>query len=265
MSPRGAARLLPLALFAALLSAADFTSLQPQGYLSDFAGVVRNPAQRQAVESYLKRVEDATGAQIALVTVPSLDGEPIEDVANLLYRKWGIGQKKSNEGVLLLLAVRDRRSRLEVGYGLEPVLPDGSAGDILRAMRPALRNNDYGAAMLAAAETLGTRIAQSKNVTIANEPLRRAPRQQHQEPFPWPAIAFGLILLLIVASKLGGRRGVRGGRRGHPGAVFFPPFMGGGWGGGGSSGGGFGNYDSGGGFGGFGGGDAGGGGASSDW
>ena len=73
-----------------------------------------------------------------------------------------MGQKGKNEGILLLLSIEDRRSRLEVGYGLEPILPDGLSGSILRQMRPALRQGDYGDAMLAAAETIGDTIAQAK-------------------------------------------------------------------------------------------------------
>ncbi len=96
------------------------------------------PAKSQ-LEAYCTAVEQATGAQMALVTIPSLEGEPIEDVANTIFRAWGVGQKGKNEGILLLLAIDDRRSRLEVGYGLEPILPDGLDGSILREMRPALR------------------------------------------------------------------------------------------------------------------------------
>ena len=67
------------------------------------------------------------------------DAEMIDEVANKLYIQWGVGKKTTNEGALFLFAIRDRKSRLEVGYGLEPYVPDGSAGDVLRAMRPALR------------------------------------------------------------------------------------------------------------------------------
>jgi uncharacterized protein len=79
---------------------------------------------------------------MALVTIATLEGEPIEDVANTIFRAWGVGQKGKNEGILLLLSIGDRRSRLEVGYGLEPILPDGLAGSILREMRPALRQGN---------------------------------------------------------------------------------------------------------------------------
>src|SRR5581483_1331116 len=117
-------------------------------------------------------VERSTGAQVALVTVPSLEGEPIEDVANTIFRAWGVGQKGKDEGILLLLAIRDRRSRLEIGYGLEPILPDGLDGSILREMRPALRQQRYGEALIAAADTLGNAIAAAKHVTL-NAPLQR--------------------------------------------------------------------------------------------
>ncbi|MGB9606763.1 MAG: TPM domain-containing protein, partial [Bryobacteraceae bacterium] len=119
------ARLAVCALALAPPAAAfDFTALKPEGYVSNFARVL-DPASRQRLEQYCARLEKATGVQLALVTIPSLQGEPIEDVANALFRAWGVGSKRSNEGILLLLAIGDRRSRLEVGYGLEPVIPDG--------------------------------------------------------------------------------------------------------------------------------------------
>src|SRR6185369_7156873 len=113
--------------------AVDWKALKPEGYVSDFAHVV-DATSRRSLEQYCERVEKLTGAQIALVTIPTLEGEPIEDVANTIFRAWGIGQKGKNEGIMLLLVVRDRRSRLEVGYGLEPILPDGLSGDVLREM-----------------------------------------------------------------------------------------------------------------------------------
>jgi len=252
-----------LALLAANAGAADFAALQPQGYVSDFARVVK-PDARNALEDYCKRVEDSTGVQIALVTIPSLQGEPVEDVANLLFRKWGVGQKKTNEGILVLLSIQDRRSRVEVGYGLEPYIPDGFAGSVLRGMTASLRTGDYGAAFAQAAETIANRVAQAKNVQISNDPIRRVPRPAPRASIPLPLILLGAFGLLLLLSKMGG--GGRGGRGG-----FVPPiFFGGGWGGGGyrSSGGGFGGYggwSGGGGFGGFGGGDSGGGGASGSW
>ena len=123
-----------LGLCACAGRAVDWKALQPQGYVSDFAGVI-DPASKAQLEAYGGVVEQSTGAQMALVTIASLEGEPIEDVANTIFRAWGVGQKGKNEGILLLLSIGDRRSRLEVGYGLEPILPDGLAGSILREMR----------------------------------------------------------------------------------------------------------------------------------
>src|SRR5207253_10704518 len=113
-----------LALSLAPAFAVDWKALKPQGYVSDFGGVI--DAQSKAeLENYCGRVEQQTGAQIALVTIQSLSGEPIDDVANTIYRAWGVGKKGKDEGSLLLLAISDDRSRLEVGYGLQPLVPDG--------------------------------------------------------------------------------------------------------------------------------------------
>ncbi len=256
---RRALRLLPLLVCLAGISwARDFTALKPQGYVSDFARVV-DPRSRAALERYCARLEKATGVELALVTIDTLDGEPVEDVANALFRAWGIGKKGTNEGLLLLLAIRDRRHRLEVGYGLEAILPDGYAGSVLREMRPALREGRYGDALSAAAHTLGTRIAAAKGVQLDAQdlPPRRPPPAA--EGIPWPVLVGAGVLLLLLL--LGGGGSILpwlliGSAMRHRGGGF------------GSSGGGFGGYDSAGGFGGFGGfggGDSGGGGASSSW
>jgi len=251
MRLRNSLGLCALLLTAALASAADWGALQPQGYVSDFAGVI-DRGSRQSIDAYCAAVEKATGAQLAFVTLPNLDGEPVEDVANLLFRKWGIGQKGQNNGALLLLSVQDRRSRLEVGYGLEPILPDGSAGSLLREMRPSLRQGRFGEAMLTAAHQIGEKIAHEKGVQIDPVVRPRRPVARPNQGMPWPAILIGLLVVLFLFSQGGG------------GPWWLLPMM---MNGGGSRGrgGGFGGYDSGGGFGGFGGGDAGGGGASSDW
>ena len=256
-----------LLLWTALCATAvDFGALKTKGYVSDFAGVL-DPGVVAELNSYCARVEQATGAQIALVTLPSLEGEPIEDVANLLYRKWGVGNQKTNEGVLLLLSIGDRRSRLEVGYGLEPLIPDGYAGSVVREMRPALRQRDYGQALAAAASLLGEKIAQSKGVSIGQKtPLRQANRQTERMPFGPLVVVAGLVLLMLLfggGRRPGGPSGFGGGGGGFLMGMLLGNLMSGG--GRTHSGGGFGGYDSGDSFGGFGGGDSGGGGASSDW
>lgn len=249
--------------------AVDWKALKPQGYVSDFAGVV-DAASKAELESYAARVKQATGAELAFVTVQSLQGEPIEDVANDLFRAWGIGRKGEDDGALVLLAIADRKSRLEVGGGLGGAVPDGMAGLLLDDMRPALRQNQYGPALLAAAERLGSTIAQSKGVTIAPPAAQYRVRRSAPDSIPWPLILFGIFFLLLLLRRGGGNRfgGGGGGGGGFWTGLLLGQILNAGRGGGGRDGGGFGGFDSGGsggGFGGFGGGDSGGGGASSDW
>jgi uncharacterized protein len=250
--------------------AVDWKALKPQGYVSDFAGVV-DQASRAELESYAARVKQATGAELAFVTVQSLQGEPIEDVANDLFHAWGIGRKGEDDGALVLLSVGDHKSRLEVGGGLGGAIPDGMAGLLLDDMRPALRQGQYGAAFVAAAERLGSTIAQSKNVALPPPAAQFHVRPSTRDSIPWPLILFGIFFLLLLI-RGGGNRFGGGGGGGH--GFWTGMLLGtllnsgrGGYGGG-RDGGGFGGFDSGGGgggFGGFGGGDSGGGGASSDW
>jgi uncharacterized protein len=247
-----------MALLVSAAPAADFGALKPQGYVSDFAGVV-DPSVRAALNRYCAAVERSTGVQMALVTLPTLEGEPIEDVANLLFRRWGVGAKGKDEGLLLLLVIGDRRSRLEVGYGLEPIIPDGFAGSLLRQMRTALAARHYGDALAEAARTIGARLAQAKGVSVGSSEHvpRRRPRSA---AIPWPLLLGGLGVLAWLLSLAGRSRGAGGG--------LLPALLLGQLAGrsfGGSGRGGFGGYDSGDSFGGFGGGDSGGGGASSNW
>jgi uncharacterized protein len=259
-----ASRLCVLAALAAgTLTAVDWKSLRPEGYVSDFAHVV-DPQSKAALEQYCSAVEQSTGAQIALVTIPSLENEPIEDVANTIFHSWGVGSKGKNEGIMLLLSVGDRRSRLEVGYGLEPIIPDGFAGSVLDDIRPALREQHYGEALMAAAQTIGTTIAKGKGVNI-NAQMPRVVHQHTRNTIPWPLILGGIFLVIWLMRSGGSGAGYGGGGGGGflPGLILGSTMGRSTWGG--RSGGGFGGYDSGDGFGGFGGGDSGGGGASSDW
>ncbi len=250
--------------------AVDWKALKPQGYVSDFAGVV-DQGSRAELESYAARVKQATGAELAFVTVQSLEGEPIEDVTNDLFHAWGIGQKGEDNGALVLLAIQDHKSRLEVGGGLGGAVPDGMAGLLLDDMRPALRQNQYGPAFLAAAVRLGSTIAQSKGVTVAAPAAQYRVRPSTRDSIPWPLILFGIFFLLLLLRRGGGNRfGGGGGGGGFWTGLLLGQVLNAGRGGfgGGRDGGGFGGFDSGGGgggFGGFGGGDSGGGGASSDW
>jgi uncharacterized protein len=254
---------LTLALLLALAVTAwgiDTKKLQPTGYVNDFSNTL-DATSKQTLEDYCANLERVTGVQMAIVLVNTLDGEPVEDVANRLYRQWGIGKKGKDEGILILLAVKDRKSRAEIGYGIEPIISDGAAGGILRQIRPILQQGNYGGALLAAAQQMGTVIAQSKGVELGGaEPIRVTGRQPRQPSIPFPLILLGLFFLLWLL----GRGGRGGSGTGFLTGMILGNMMGGrggGWGGGGFGGGGGG----GGGFGGFGGGDSGGGGASGGW
>ena len=204
-------------------------------------------------------MEQLTGAQVALVTIKSLDGQPIEDVTNALYRQWGVGKKGKDEGIMFLLAIQDHRDRVEVGYGLEPILPDGLDGSISRSIQPLLRQGAYGPAIISAAQRIGSTIARAKGITPQASARPRYRETSRGRGLPWPAIIIGIVVLLFLM-----RSGGRGGG-GFLAGMLLGNLLGGGRGGGWGSGGGFGGGGGGGGFGGFGGGDSGGGGASGSW
>ena len=255
-------------LFCAFAFAAglDTSKLKPTGYVNDFAHVIDAGSAAQ-IEAYCGNVERATGAQFAIVTVDSLEDEPVEDVAVRLFKDWGIGKKETNEGLLILLAIKDHKNRVEVGYGLEPIVPDGYAGGVLRGIRPILRQGNYGGALLAAAEQFGQRIADAKGVTIEGQARRQNPsRDSNGGGFLGVVIAFALLMLFL--RVMSGRGGGGGGVGGFLTGMLLGNLLGGGrrgWGGGGFGGGGGGCWGGGGGFGGFGGGSSGGGGASGGW
>ncbi len=132
-------------LLAAGVGLAQGTLPKSTGYVNDFAAIL-DPQTRAALEQRLKQVETRTSSEIAVATVTSLDGMSIEEYANRLFKAWGVGQEKTDNGVLILVAPNDREMRIEVGYGLEGVLPDGLAGEIRDAQfLPRFRDNDYAA------------------------------------------------------------------------------------------------------------------------
>ena len=266
-----AAVCLTLLLFASAVARGEKTDqLKPQGYVNDFAGVLSASAKAQ-LTALCSEVQQKTGAQIAVVTVKSLDGQAVEDYTIDLATKWGVGPKQSASGVMILYAIEDRKSRVEVGYGLEPILPDGKVGGFMREAVTMLRNNDYDSALLLVTRRVADVIAADKGVTLTGSspaPMRGAPRQD--TGWSIGQILLLLFIIFVVYSVMRGSGG--GGRsnytRGGGSGWWIGPMIGsgmgggrGGWGGGGFGGGGGG----GGGFGGFGGGSFGGGGASGSW
>jgi uncharacterized protein len=278
----------PLLVFIAILICADLSFALAQqkkfpaytGHVNDFANIL-DQQTKQKLELWLSNFEQMTGTQIAVVMVTSLEGRPLEDYTNELYRDWGIGAKTGehkDKGALLLVALEDRKTRLEVGYGLEGDLPDGLAGEIIRRMRPDLQQGQYSKAMTTGVRTLLDTLAEKWNVNIAGIEDRRysyhAPAQGGGGGMGLFCVLIGIVLffLMIAAISKANRRGGGKGGGSRPGASdmwwLFPIIFnsGGGSFGGGSWGNTGGGGDSGGsGWGGFGGGSSGGGGASDSW
>src|SRR5438270_6534012 len=258
-------------LGAARAHAEDIKSIHPTGYVTDLAGVIGTDKTAK-LEALCTELEKKTGAQMAIVTVRSLDGESVEYYAVDLFKQLGVGSKKDNRGVLLLVAPHEHKYRIEVGYGLEPVINDARAGDAGRAMVPYLRQGDYGKATEIAAWQLAKYLADDSGVTLTGQPPAVRNRDGRADNANWGVwLVLGLILLFAAIGSLSSRSGGRrGGGSGGGGLLWFLLGMladsagrrsGRDWGRGGWSGGGFGGGGGGGGggFGGFGGGSSGGG------
>ena len=251
--PRPALILSLALLFALPLAAAQTDALlerlEPQGYVSDFAGVMGE--QRTALEALLGELEQKTGSQIAVVALPSLDGGDRDDFAVRLFERWSIGQAGEDSGLLILTVIEDREIRIEVGYGLEPIIPDGLAGRIIdEQIVPYFRQDQYGLGLISGAATVASIIAADAGVELtgAGAIATQQPQATPRSPLGiLIRIAFFILLIPILIQNpwlallllSGGRGGFYGG-------------------------GGFGR-GRGGGFGGFGGGMSGGGGAGRSW
>jgi uncharacterized protein len=258
----------------AFARAEDINKIQPTGYVIDLAGVIK-PDTKAQLEAMCLELQQKTGSQLAIVTVKSLDGNEPAQYANDLFKHLGVGAKKQDDGVLLLVAPNDRKYWVEVGYGLEPVINDARAGDAGRLMPPYFRAGDYNGGITAAAWQLAKYIADSKGVTLTGQPQIRKVKQSNDSGNLWVWLVLAIILFMILAGSSSGgssSAGPRGGGTGSSGWWIGPVIggmagrRGGGWGGsGGGFGGGGGWGGGGGGFGGFGGGGSGGGGAGGGW
>jgi uncharacterized protein len=240
--------------------AEPLAQLKATDYVNDFAHVLDQPTIGQ-MDEICRQIDEKAHAQIAVVTIHSLDGADIESYSVDLFHQWGVGSKSTNRGVLILYAIDDHRARVEVGYGLEPILPDGKVGGFQREAIPLMKSGNDSQALLLVTSRVAQVIAQDAGAQLTSPQPQPAPSEPRQQPGKGMSLG-GVILLIVVvlivlATPLrsilfailfsgmfgGGGGGYRGG---------------GGWGGGGFGGGG-------GGFGGFGGGSSGGGGASSSW
>ncbi len=226
-------------------------------YVNDYVGILSETTKSKIV-SIGYELEQKTSAQVVVVVINSTDGVDIETYSNQLFRTWGIGQKDKNNGVLLLVAIKDRALRIEVGYGFEGAIPDGKAGRIRdQYIIPAFRNEDYETGIYQGYLALVKEVAKEYGVALSEENQKEITRidESFNEEVVELVLFIVFIIVIILISLMNRRIGPR-----YPGG--FGGFRGpGGFGGfGGSRG-----SRSSGGFGGFGGGSSGGGGASGKW
>jgi uncharacterized protein len=269
---RAAFLALILIFFAPFVSRSQTSQLpdKPLGYVSDFANVL-SPDAKAKLTALCTEVDQKAKAQIAVVTVPTTNGQDIFDYSYNLATKWGVGPKQVSRGVLILYATNDHKYWTQVGYGLEGILPDGKVGGFGREAVPILRQGNYDAALLLVTRRIADVIAQDAGVTLTGpSPVKNY--QRDSQPTSGAGLIVGLIFLFFFISIIarvfrgGGPRGPMGGGGS---AWWIGPLIGssigrGGWGGGGFGGSG-GGGGGGGGFGGFGGGSFGGGGAGGSW
>lgn len=251
--------ILTIMIFAFLLTAgshaaADYPSATDEFFVNDFAGVLDQDTERSILQIG-KTLEELTTAQVVVVTIGTLDGQDIDSYANELFRRWGIGQKDKNNGVLILDAVQDRVLRIEVGYGLEGALTDIETAKIRKEyMNPYLAQGDHSSGMLSGYIAVVNEVAGEYGVSIddirqrlpsdsksdydfyrAYQPESR--RYGGDDDF-FPTIAFVFIFLAVdgiffrfritqtllriafYSSFFGGWRGGRGGRGGWGGGGF---------------------------------------------
>ena len=244
--------LLPAIVLACLAAMAGATRAQsafpaPRGAVNDFAGVLSAGAAAR-MENLAAEILQKTGTSVVVAVFKSLDGDDPDQFANELYEAWGIGKKGEDKGVLIMLAVQERRVRIETGFGVEGVLPDGLVGSILdRYVVPLLKQNRFDEGLFNAMAATGQVLAKDTGTEITG--MQAAPAQRRavgQRASPLSLLPFLIIIAIMMCT--------RSGRRMLP--LLLLMSLSGGRGGGGFGGGGFS-----GGFGGFGGGMSGGGGA----
>ena len=244
MNKRAVLIILCLLLLAAPVYALKFVFPQPQGYVSDYADCLDANA-RLRLENLARELERRTGVELAVVIVKTTLPYDHLEYATRLFAHWHIGKEGQDNGVLLLLSMKERKVRIETGYGIEEIIPDGKAGELLdKYVVPKLRSEEYAQALYNGAFAIADTLGQFYHVNITGEyyPVQQAedaPQEILQILF------FCLLIVLLASSRFG----------------WWPLIIMNNYGGYRPSG--FGSY--GGGFGGFGGGASGGGGASRSW
>ena len=265
------ARLIVCGLAVCALALTATASAQPQPPeltkpVNDFTGRI-NAASVQQLDAMIRALQEKTGDVVVVAVVDTVEPNDMAEYVVKMFENHGrgIGQRGKDNGLLMLVAINDRKARIEVGYDLEQFITDGYAGETIRqTMAPDFRRGDYGAGLVAGATRIIGRIAEGRNVTLDGvqaPPERARPRRSGSGSGFITALFVLFIVINAIAGRVRRRRrwGYWGGGPWSGWSSGVGPFGGGGFGGGGG-GGGFG-----GGFGGFGGGRSGGGGAGGGW
>jgi uncharacterized protein len=227
----------------------------PATLVTDVAGVL-SPEQKQALENKLVAIDDSSSNQIAVVIIPSLDGYPKEEYATKLFREWGIGNKKTNNGILLLISIQDRQIRIEVGYGLEGVIPDITALNIIdNDIKPAFKAGNYYEGIDQATDNIA-------KAAVGEYKVKKAKKSKGKGSGGLFIIILVIIFIVLRGGRGGGSNIGGGGFSDVATGMLLGSLLGGG---NRHGGGGWGDSGGGGGFGGFGGGSSGGGGAGGSW
>lgn len=229
------------------LSYSDTIPLKPSGYVVDLAGIIDN-ATESKLTSFLSELEQKTTAQLVILTIKSLEGASLEEFSiEIAHNKWKLGQKDKDNGVLFLIAMAEKKYRVEVGYGLEGILPDSRVGSIGRDfLVPFFKNGEFSKGVYTATLVMANDIASDAGVTISGMPSVQNVPNRKPPSLASKIISFIVIIILLIFfiknpklfmlfllfSAMGGRGGSWSGGRGG-----FGGGGGGGFGGGGSSGG----------------------------
>lgn len=196
-------QLLLMSVFYLLVQNASFAATpeppaRPANYVNDFAGIIDDPQEVQ-MNAYLKELEQKTTVQIMVLTVQSLDGEDIAGFGLKMAEKWKPGQKGKDNGAIIIVALKDKKYRIEVGYGLEGVLPDGFVGSVGREhMVPHFRKGDYTGGLFSAVTAMTQAIAAKENIEITGMPKPKARGQVQRQPAQKKDSTFTIILAGIL-------------------------------------------------------------------
>ena len=175
-------------------------------YVNDYAGVLQSGSKTQT-EDLIAKVEKETSSEIAVAIVSSLEGISVEEYAVTLFEKWGVGKKKEDNGVLLLVAIEDRKLRIEVGYGLEGTITDLEAGNIIdNVIRPKFKQNDYSTGVYDGVVAIANQIYEEKGLTPISNSVEAETTSQgglnfigkiFSNPCVYICIPFFFIILII--------------------------------------------------------------------